>query len=96
MNTPDPFALQCPLPLRDYPIVTLAHGGGGRLMHELIERVFLAAFDNPLLFASRIVLGIFRKIAMRARFCNRGNDTRAVNGLQAMQLQSEFFSTNHG
>lgn len=49
MNTPDPFALQCPLPLRDYPVVTLAHGGGGRLMHELIEGIFLAAFDNPLL-----------------------------------------------
>ena len=27
----------------------LAHGGGGRLMHQLIERVFLPAFRNPLL-----------------------------------------------
>ena len=29
--------------------ITLAHGGGGRAMRELIERVLLPAFDNPLL-----------------------------------------------
>lgn len=29
--------------------VTLAHGGGGRVMRELIERIVLPAFDNPLL-----------------------------------------------
>ncbi|MBI5710919.1 MAG: hydrogenase expression/formation protein HypE [Candidatus Eisenbacteria bacterium] len=41
--------LQCPIPLGDYPQVTLAHGGGGRLTHTLIERMFLAAFRNPAL-----------------------------------------------
>ena len=29
--------------------ITLAHGGGGRAMRELIERVLLPAFANPLL-----------------------------------------------
>jgi hydrogenase expression/formation protein HypE len=29
--------------------VTLSHGGGGSAMHGLIERIFLPAFDNPLL-----------------------------------------------
>lgn len=29
--------------------VTLAHGSGGRAMRELIERILLPAFDNPLL-----------------------------------------------
>jgi hydrogenase expression/formation protein HypE len=29
--------------------ILLAHGGGGRLMHELLERIFLPAFDNPAL-----------------------------------------------
>ena len=33
----------------EYPHVTLAHGGGGRLTHTLIERMFLAAFRNPAL-----------------------------------------------
>jgi hydrogenase expression/formation protein HypE len=39
--------LACPLPLDRYPMVTLAHGGGGRLMHRLIDDLFLAAFDAP-------------------------------------------------
>lgn len=41
--------LQCPVPISDYPAVLLAHGGGGRLMHMLIERMFLPAFHNPAL-----------------------------------------------
>ena len=40
---------QCPIPLSEYPHVTMAHGGGGRLTHTLIERMFLAAFRNPAL-----------------------------------------------
>ena len=43
------LGLQCPIPLSEYPQVTLAHGGGGRLTHALIERIFLAAFRNPAL-----------------------------------------------
>jgi hydrogenase expression/formation protein HypE len=31
------------------PTVTLAHGGGGKAMKDLIDDVFLQAFDNPLL-----------------------------------------------
>lgn len=30
-------------------VVTLAHGGGGQAMRELIEQVFVKAFDNPIL-----------------------------------------------
>jgi hydrogenase expression/formation protein HypE len=41
------FSLQCPLPISDYPNVTLAHGGGGKLMHQLIEKMILPAFDSP-------------------------------------------------
>ncbi len=44
-----PFTPGCPLPMADVPNVLLAHGGGGRLMNELIESVFLPAFGNPLL-----------------------------------------------
>jgi hydrogenase expression/formation protein HypE len=36
--------LQCPIPITQYPTITLAHGGGGRLMQMLIERMFLPAF----------------------------------------------------
>ncbi len=43
------FTLSCPAPIRDYGNVLLAHGGGGRLMHDLIEKVFAPAFTNPYL-----------------------------------------------
>jgi hydrogenase expression/formation protein HypE len=47
---PHPAAgARCPLPIGDYPAVSLAHGGGGRLSQMLLERMFLVAFDNPLL-----------------------------------------------
>jgi hydrogenase expression/formation protein HypE len=39
-------SLQCPLPLQRYPYVLLAHGGGGRLMHDLIQDLFLATFGD--------------------------------------------------
>ncbi|MBS1251875.1 MAG: Carbamoyl dehydratase HypE [Anaerolineales bacterium] len=41
--------LQCPIPISDYPNVLMAHGGGGRLTQQLIERMFLPAFENPAL-----------------------------------------------
>jgi len=43
------FNPSCPIPIAQYPHVLLAHGGGGRLMHQLIDQMFLAAFRNPLL-----------------------------------------------
>lgn len=38
---------QCPIPISEYPAVTMAHGGGGRLMNSLIDRMIIAAFSNP-------------------------------------------------
>ena len=46
---PEDFGTTCPLPIRDYPQVLLAHGGGGRLMHDLIGKVLVPAFNNSLL-----------------------------------------------
>jgi hydrogenase expression/formation protein HypE len=43
------FQLACPVPISDYPHVLMTHGGGGRLMNQLIERMFGAAFRNPAL-----------------------------------------------
>ena len=43
------FNAGCPIPLSEYPHVLLAHGGGGKLMHQLLEEVFGKAFSNPLL-----------------------------------------------
>jgi hydrogenase expression/formation protein HypE len=42
------FLNNCPIPLQQYPHVLMAHGGGGRLMHQLIEQMFLPVFGtNP-------------------------------------------------
>ena len=38
------FNLNCPLPLEKYPRILLAHGGGGKLMRQLIESMFLPTF----------------------------------------------------
>jgi hydrogenase expression/formation protein HypE len=48
MKDPD-FNASCPLPLQQYPHVLMAHGGGGRLMHQLLENVFAKAFSNSIL-----------------------------------------------
>jgi hydrogenase expression/formation protein HypE len=36
--------LTCPFPIQQYPHVLLAHGGGGKLMQQLIEKMFTVAF----------------------------------------------------
>jgi hydrogenase expression/formation protein HypE len=52
MTTPPEFAPQCPVPVLSYPQVLMAHGGGGTLMQQLIEGVFVPAFRNPALEAA--------------------------------------------
>ena len=45
------FQLNCPVPLNDKGHVQLAHGGGGRRMHELLEGLLLPAFSSEQLLA---------------------------------------------
>ncbi len=42
----DPAAWTCPTPLRDHRAIVMGHGGGGRLSAELVEHLFLPAFDD--------------------------------------------------
>ncbi|MDH3215083.1 MAG: hydrogenase expression/formation protein HypE [Candidatus Krumholzibacteria bacterium] len=39
--------LSCPIPIQQYPYVLSAHGGGGKLMHDLVQRMFVSTFKNP-------------------------------------------------
>jgi hydrogenase expression/formation protein HypE len=41
--------LSCPVPLSEYPKVLLAHGGGGKLMHDLIKKMLMPPLANELL-----------------------------------------------
>jgi len=43
------FNLSCPVPRAADGRIVLAHGGGGRLTHQLIENIFIPAFRNPML-----------------------------------------------
>jgi len=39
----------CPVPLSEHKTIQMAHGGGGRLMRQLIDQIFVAGFDNEIL-----------------------------------------------
>lgn len=41
----------CPIPLPKDTHIVLGHGSGGKMMHDLIRKVFVQAFDNPVLAA---------------------------------------------
>lgn len=43
------FNLSCPVPRVADDRIVLAHGGGGRLTHQLIEKIFIPAFSNAVL-----------------------------------------------
>src|ERR1017187_5293052 len=49
MEPPSDFTPACPIPISQYPHILMAHGGGGKLMHQLLEDVFGRAFSNPIL-----------------------------------------------
>jgi hydrogenase expression/formation protein HypE len=91
----DPKAFEwgpsCPIPISRYPQVMLAHGGGGQLTHQLIERLFVPAFANPALGArhdgARVEVGGSRlafttdSYVVRPLFFPGGDiGTLAVNG----------------
>jgi len=41
----------CPLPLQHTARIVMAHGSGGKMSHDLVARLFVPAFDNPVLRA---------------------------------------------
>ena len=60
------FQLSCPIPISEYPVITMAHGSGGILSHQLIEQMFQPAFSNDLLNAGHdgaVIEGAFGKLA---------------------------------
>lgn len=40
------FQMECPIPKSEYPFITMAHGSGGKLMHQLISKIFITAFGD--------------------------------------------------
>lgn len=42
-------SFSCPLPIMDYDTIQMAHGAGGKLSNELIEKIFHPCFKNVIL-----------------------------------------------
>lgn len=53
----------CPIPISEYPQVLLAHGGGGKLMKMLIDKMFRACFPDVAEHDGAVV-SVTGKIAM--------------------------------
>ena len=49
MSAPLNFTAACPVPLPQHSHIQMAHGGGGKMMHRLLQEIFLAAFGNDAL-----------------------------------------------
>jgi hydrogenase expression/formation protein HypE len=48
-EAPSPLFASCPLPIFEHKNIVLGHGSGGKLTSELINKIFLPAFANPIL-----------------------------------------------
>jgi len=64
------FTASCPLPISQYPHVLMAHGGGGKLMHRLLEDVFGKAFSNPILDTRHDSAQFTLPVAQASRLCD--------------------------
>jgi hydrogenase expression/formation protein HypE len=49
MDDPSLLTASCPLPITNYKEIVLAHGSGGKLTRQLIEKIVLPQFHNELL-----------------------------------------------
>ena len=67
-----PFRRTRPLGRINVPTVTLAHGGGGKAMRDLIDDVFVGPFENftlaPLEDQARVDLDVFAELGDRLAF----------------------------
>ncbi len=57
----------CPLPLAHTDRIVMGHGSGGKMSHDLIARLFIPAFDNPILRAGDDA-GVFAASKGTARY----------------------------
>jgi hydrogenase expression/formation protein HypE len=65
-NNPE-FQPACPTPIGQYEHIVMAHGGGGRLMQQLLEKLVQPAFANPYL-AARHDSAVFEQGGQRYAF----------------------------
>src|SRR6476469_3998957 len=87
-NTPVP---SCHIPIQQYHQILLAHCGGGRLLHKLIDQMFVSTFGNSTLNVRHDAAAIALKhqnlafttdsYVVRPLFCPGGDiGSLAING----------------
>ena len=54
----------CPLPLVGYPTIVMGHGGGGKLSHQMIQKIFAAAGLRPADRALGAAFGLIRGVVL--------------------------------
>lgn len=69
--------LACPIPLQQFSHILLGHGGGGRLMHQLIEQLFVPTF-GPAVLQSQQDAAVLTIAGIRLAFTT---DSYVVNPL---------------
>lgn len=67
--------LSCPVPIQQHTRIQMAHGGGGKLMHDLLERVFKTAFES---LENRHDSAVFSLAAKRVAFTTDSYVVRPV------------------
>lgn len=108
MALPVSSNFSCPVPVNRHTHVLLGHGGGGQLTQQLLEQIFLPAFQNPALDArhdgAAVLMGGVRlafstdSYVVRPMFFPGGDiGTLAVNGtvndLAMCGARPQFLST---
>ena len=79
----------CPIPFSDSDCVLLAHGGGGRMTHQLISSIFYPAFRKSLLEQDHggCVIGVVPKGVPIAPDAVRG--ASEILGLDPLHIANE-------
>jgi hydrogenase expression/formation protein HypE len=87
------LGLQCPIPISEYPTITMAHGGGGRLTQMLIERMFVPAFASPTLEALHdgAILPLPHEYAGEGRGRGQGGGPRLAFTTDSFVITPRFF-----
>lgn len=83
----------CPMPLRDHPNIILGHGGGGKLSAELVEHLFLPAFNNETLnnLGDSAVINLQSLISTRSGQPTGQTSSRLAFSTDSFVVQPLFF-----
>ena len=81
----------CPIPFSDSDCVLLAHGGGGRMTHQLISSIFYPAFRKSLLEQDHggCVIGVVPKGVHIAPDSDAVRGASEILGLDPLHIANE-------